>query len=205
MSSYLSSSSAPFRAEQLVRLAVEQCFEHVPEIGDHPAALIARRLDLLADLRLVSRRSPVRVERTVACEPRHFASRGSPQPLGARRARIATADREPPRFVRARSAYYRRAGVASAAERKGSPDSLRHPVRPDAAAASKGVSGLSFVLSVMPRSCASCAPICQATDQAAPRHLPASNRGVTRPGKDHVPALLSGASPRSSVDRAAVS
>ena len=78
----------------------------------------------------------------MACEPRHFASRGSPQPLGARRARIATADREPLRFVRARSAYYRRAGVASAAERKGSPDSLRHPVRPDATAASKGVSGL---------------------------------------------------------------
>ena len=33
--------------------------------------------------------------RTVAPEPRPFASRGSPQSLGTRRARIATADREP--------------------------------------------------------------------------------------------------------------
>src|SRR6266571_616046 len=43
-----------------------------------------------------SRRNRLRArsrERTVAREPRHLASRGSPQSLGARRARIATTDR----------------------------------------------------------------------------------------------------------------
>jgi len=52
-----------------------------------------------------SLRSRLRVSsrgRTVAPEPRPFASRGSPQSLGARRARIATADREEPLCPRSR-------------------------------------------------------------------------------------------------------
>ena len=62
-----------------------------------------------------SLRSRLRVSsrgRTVAPEPRPFASRGSPQSLGARRARIATADREEPLCPRSRRSACRYGATA---------------------------------------------------------------------------------------------